>query len=91
MSTEATKPDVVNIENATNPCKPHFDTNLEKLSIKQGDDALQFTIENGSISWTKEEERAVLWKIDLRLLTLVSILSECDDFFNRVRCWALRC
>lgn len=74
MATENAKADIANIENVTSASEPHFDPTLEKINVKQGDDALQFTIENGSINWTKEDERAVLWKIDLRLVPLVSCL-----------------
>lgn len=83
MSTDNTKSDVVNVENVTSAGEPHFDPSLEKLNVKEGDDALRFTIENGSINWTNEEERVVLSKIDLRLMPLVSILSYLDDWANR--------
>jgi hypothetical protein len=91
MSAENGKADVANIENITTASEPHFDLTLEKVNIKQGDDALQFTIENGSINWTKEEERAVLWKIDLRLVPLVSwYLLTFFCFADSIRCWVHR-
>jgi hypothetical protein len=76
MSTKNGEYDVANIEHVPSVSETHFDPTLEKLNVKQGDDALQFTIENGSIHWTKEEERAILWKIDLRLVPLVGKLSD---------------
>ena len=91
MSAENIKADVANIENITSASEPHFDPTLEKLNAQQGDDALQFTIENGAINWTKEEELAVLWKIDLRLVPLVSCyFLAFFGFANSIRCWVHR-
>lgn len=94
MSTDIGKPEspeVANIENIVSASEPQFDPSLEKVNVKQGDVALQFTIENGSISWTEEEEHVVLWKIDLRLVPLVSFLPSSHDCANVRRCWLLQC
>lgn len=46
----------------------------EKVSMipKSGvDDALQMALDSQDETWTEEEERSVLWKIDLVLIPLV--------------------
>lgn len=50
----------------------NFDFEAEKLNLKGVDDAFRFTADRAPISWTAEEERKLLWKIDLRLIPLVS-------------------
>jgi ACS family allantoate permease-like MFS transporter len=40
-------------------------------NVKGVDDALLFTVDRDPITWTAEEERKLLWKIDLRLIPLV--------------------
>ena len=50
----------------------NFDFEEGKLNLKGVDDALRFTADRVPISWTAEEERRLLWKIDLRLIPLVS-------------------
>lgn len=52
-----------------------IDLEQEKKLASSADDALAFAVENGRITWTTEEERKLLWKIDLRLLPLMLIAS----------------
>jgi hypothetical protein len=40
-------------------------------TTKSADDAYRFVLESDDIEWTEEEERKLLWKIDLRVLVLV--------------------
>ncbi|EXJ53447.1 uncharacterized protein A1O5_13315 [Cladophialophora psammophila CBS 110553] len=49
---------------------------------RQVDDAHRFVQEHSAIEWTEEEERKVLWKIDIRiiiLLVLANIMTSCDS------------
>jgi ACS family allantoate permease-like MFS transporter len=48
-----------------------LDMEKKEVIVKGVDDALLFTIERQHITWTAEEERRLLWKIDLRLIPLV--------------------
>ena len=64
----STKSDIRTIENVTSASEPHFDPRLEKVNVRDRDDALRFTIENGPVTWADGEEHAVLRKIDMRLL-----------------------
>lgn len=50
----------------------NFDFDETKLNLKGVDDALRFAVDRDPITWTAEEERRLLWKIDLRLIPLVS-------------------
>jgi MFS transporter, ACS family, allantoate permease len=52
-----------------------IDLEQEKKLASSADDALAFAVESGRITWTPEEERKLLWKIDLRLLPLMLIAS----------------
>lgn len=52
------------------------DVSGEKMTIipKSGaDDALEIALDNQEETWTEEEERRILWKIDLTVLPLVSL------------------
>ncbi|OAP56497.1 hypothetical protein AYL99_09676 [Fonsecaea erecta] len=49
---------------------------------KQVDEAHRFIQEHSEIEWTAEEERKLLWKIDLRviiMLVIANILTGCDS------------
>jgi ACS family allantoate permease-like MFS transporter len=52
-----------------------IDLEQEKKLASSADDALAFAVASGRITWTPEEERELLWKIDLRLLPLMLIAS----------------
>jgi hypothetical protein len=56
-------PTVEGFENASDPKSA-----IHKLGA---DDALQMAIDGQDESWTEEEERKVLWKIDLTITPLV--------------------
>ncbi|KAE8449528.1 hypothetical protein EG329_008137 [Mollisiaceae sp. DMI_Dod_QoI] len=45
----------------------------KNTKVKGVDDALLFTVDREPITWTEEEERHLLWKIDLRLIPLMLI------------------
>jgi hypothetical protein len=49
----------------------NFDYDEKPINVKGVDDALLFTVDREPITWTNEEERKLLWKIDLRLIPLV--------------------
>jgi hypothetical protein len=72
MASENRKDDETEIEHVSGAPAPQFDPSQEKVNVQRGDDALKFTVETGSISWTPKEESRVLRKIDMRLMPLVS-------------------
>jgi ACS family allantoate permease-like MFS transporter len=49
----------------------NFDFEEKRVDVKGVDDALMFTVNREPIIWTAEEERKLLWKIDLRLIPLL--------------------
>lgn len=51
----------------------HDEESVQELKTGHAvDDALQFVREHDEIDWTPEEERKILWKIDIRIIVLVS-------------------
>ncbi|PMD31885.1 MFS general substrate transporter [Hyaloscypha variabilis F] len=48
-----------------------FNYEEKAVNLKGIDDALMFTVDREPITWTAEEERRLLWKIDLRLIPLM--------------------
>lgn len=53
-----------------------FESGEKTMAIRGVDDALVYAIESEQLTWTPEEERRLLWKIDLRLIPLVRNPSE---------------
>jgi hypothetical protein len=51
----------------------NFEFGEKRVNLKGVDDALMFTVDREPITWTAEEERKLLWKIDLRLIPLVRL------------------
>jgi MFS transporter, ACS family, DAL5 transporter family protein len=58
-----------------------FDFEEKRVNVNGVDDALLFTVDREPISWTAEEERKLLWKIDLRLIPLVSYIVPHNQVF----------
>jgi ACS family allantoate permease-like MFS transporter len=50
-----------------------FEFEKKTVNSKGVDDALMFTVDREPITWTAEQERRLLWKIDLRLIPLVCL------------------
>lgn len=71
----STKNDDEKVEQLDLTPNPTIDLEQEKKLASSADDALAFAVETGQVAWTPEEERALLWKIDLRLLPLMLVAS----------------
>ncbi|KIW93704.1 uncharacterized protein Z519_05018 [Cladophialophora bantiana CBS 173.52] len=67
---------------ATSVVEHDEETQQPVKNNKQVDDAHRFVQVHSAIEWTEEEERKVLWKIDIRiiiLLVLANIMISCDS------------
>lgn len=64
--------EAVNVEHISHSSPVNYDLEDKKMATKGIDDALLFSVNNEEITWTAEEERRLLLKIDLRLIPLVS-------------------
>lgn len=49
----------------------HDEETQPPKTVKSADDAHVFIQEHETIEWTDEEERKLLWKIDIRVILLV--------------------
>lgn len=69
----ATMAEVNQLDNIANVERCEHASDKERAIIpKSGvDDALQMALDSQDETWTEEEERRVLWKIDLVLIPLV--------------------
>jgi MFS transporter, ACS family, allantoate permease len=69
----ATKPEVSQLDEIANVERCELASDEKRAMIpKSGvDDALQMALDSQEETWTEEEERRVLWKIDLVLIPLV--------------------
>ena len=56
---------------AQDPQPPNEGEENEKIFSSGVDDALSFAIGGDEVTWTRDEERRILWKIDLLLVPLV--------------------
>jgi MFS transporter, ACS family, allantoate permease len=69
----ASKLEVSQLDEALNveQCENASDAKRSMMPKSGVDDALQMALDSQDETWTEEEERTVLWKIDLVLLPLV--------------------
>ena len=69
----ATKPEFSQLDETANVerCEPASDEKRAMMPKSGVDDALQMALDSQEETWTEEEERKVLWKIDLVLIPLV--------------------
>lgn len=69
----ATKPEVSQLDEIADVdrCEHALDEKRALMPKSGVDDALQMALDSQEETWTEEEERRVLWKIDLILMPLV--------------------
>jgi MFS transporter, ACS family, allantoate permease len=70
MTTKLEVNQAVEAENVER-CELASDEKRAMMPKSGADDALQMALDSQDETWTEEEERRVLWKIDLVLLPLV--------------------
>jgi hypothetical protein len=73
MSSAQKEGDIQHIE-ASVPIAPIFDEAI-KEEVKGVDDGFMFAVTREDIVWTREEERRLVRKIDMRMIPLVMLIS----------------
>lgn len=84
----ASKPEVRHLDEAPaiERCESALSPKVAMIPKSGVDDALQMALDSQEETWTAEEERQILWKIDLVLVPLVcgALFGNCGVFRSRL-------